>query len=515
MTKKILIISSCLFFISLIQACKKDINQNQNPPTSIVTENSATSKSQITFAKILAKAVKTDGALRAFLKEESLKQFDNDYDVLYLMIKDKKVNNTETVHEKLVHFANSKEELESIEIQLPLLTILIPTLPNFSPEKWNTNTEIPLVASAVSGQDQTSIYDDLGKEIIAKSNEIPGFPVLVVKQNERIVINTNSNSNLRANTTASTGTTSLVAYTSGNLNLSFADAAFDNIHKKVTSNRLNINRTTDANGIDPINIAAYNSGNDWQRDYIYYGLTATNTRGEFRHNYSEFITSFKFLTPDALGKIADQDEDPKANAKYNQFGLTNNGVPYPKKPWTDGNFEFTITILLNSKNGIGNQITKILSVRPEELFDLKYSGSGKVFEFYILQSVTPKEYHPNVELVPWDLQNYGTAWKFIVYENDNSQEVNQSYENTTTFAANFEITSSVIEKVGLKFGATATTSDKRTFSVKTTLTSDFLGEATLTFDQPIITGFSNNAYSTREITTGNILSLGIEPKRVF
>ncbi|MDB4921037.1 hypothetical protein [Mucilaginibacter sp.] len=514
MKKHLSVIGMALSCLVLMQSCKKDIATPNNTPVNntVTAENAVVNKSQITFAKILAKAVKDDAALRSFLKDESLKQFDNDHDVLYQMIKDTKINGTETLHEKLVRFAASKEELEAVEQQLPLLTIFVPTLPNFSPEKWNSSTEVPVVAVSNTANSGVLFYDDKGKESTIAADEIPGFPVLLIKQNERVVVGTSTK--LTSNSIGSSAQSSSV-YNGDGLVLNFADEAFNNVNPKVKTNKLSPNRVTGASGIDPINIAAYNSGNEWHRDYIYYGLTASNPRGQFKNNYSEFITTMRFLTPDALNMIADQDGDPKMNPAY---GHHPGFKDFPSTMWTDGNFEFRITVLINSKNGLGNDLTKVISVRPGDLFDLQYTmEESKPLKIliYKLKSITPKEYHPNVELVPWDLQNYGTAWKFIVYEYDNSQEVTQSYENTTTFAANFEITNSSIEKIGLKFGASATTSEKRTFSVKTTLTSDYLGEATLSFDQPVITSFDGTNYNTREITTGNILSLGIEPKRVF
>lgn len=306
------------------------------------------------------------------------------------------------------------------------------------------------------------------------------------------------------------------------MTFSFADNIFNNINKKTNANKLSINRQAGVNDIDPVNITAYNSGVEWQRDNVYYGLTPTKTKGAFINKFSEFITSFKFLTPEALGIIADQDGDPKANNQYDPQGRWKiNNQPLPKTMWTEGNFEISITVLFNSKNGLGTQVTKMMTARPDELFTLNYTpvritvgGIPIGTSYYKLSSITPKEFHPNIELVPWDLENYGTGWKFIFYEIDNAQEITRTEENTTTYASNFEITNAVTEKVGLKFGGSTTNTQKSTFSVKTTLNSDFLGEATLTFDQPIITGFSNGIYSTREITTGNYLSISVEPKRI-
>ncbi|MBB6497945.1 hypothetical protein [Pedobacter cryoconitis] len=513
--KKILIIA-CIAISIIHQSCKKDSNRQNTGSTAIDSKNSETNLAQTKFAVLLAKAVKSDPDLRNFLKNESLKQFDNDHDILYHMVKDVKINGAETLHEKLIRYQVSDKELDSIETQLPLLTIFIPSLPSFSPEKWNAASEVPFIATSNVGESNVSLYDGSGNSMVLKPNQTPAFPVLVIKQNERVIVNRNSlQSTAKMSNSIKNG--SSIAYQNSNLSLSFADKAFDGTNKSKQVNFVKSNAAI-VNDIDPISIEAYNSGNEWHRDYIYYGLTASTPNGEFKHNYSEFITSFKFLTPNALGIISDQDEDPKKNDLY---GQANTKPPLPKTMWTEGNFEIKITILINAKNGAGSELTKVMSVSPGELFDLQYDliqdahGPFGTIKIYQIKSVTPKEFHPNIELVPWDLENYGTAWKFIFYETDNAQEITKSYENTSTYAGNFGIDLGVSKKIGLKFGGSATTSTKNSYTVKTTLNSDFLGEAILTFDQPIITGSSGGSYTTREITTGNLLSITVQPKKVF
>lgn len=492
-------------------------------------------KLQAKFAKLFARAIKDDNNLRSFIKNESLKQFDNDYDILYQQVKDVEINNGESFRKKLLNYVSLKE-LEDIEANLPLLTIFVPTIPNFNPDTWNAVNEIPKVA-VNSGRINTPItlYGDSGDSVMLKSNQIPGFPVLVVKQNERVKI-----SNAGSNKLAVNKSLRNVNLGTKNFTFAFIDEAFDgsitsNKEDKIESLKINkfskLNTSTsrlapspnisNPNSIDQINVDAYNSGNEWQRDFVYYGITANQPTGKFKNNYSEFITSFKFLTPDAFWKVSDQSEDPTVNPVYLDPNRWTGGGPFTM--WTEGSLEIKITVLINAKNGLGNELSKIISVKPSELVDIQYeeqSWPGTPWQkngVYYYKSITCKEYHPNIELIPWDLENYGTAWKFIFYEIDNAQEVTNSYENSSTFASNFGYDASFGEqvKIGLKFGTSLTTSEKRTYSVKTTLNSDFLGEATLTFDQPVITGISNGNYNTREITTGNLLSISVEPRKVF
>ncbi|RQO75340.1 hypothetical protein DBR43_08260 [Pedobacter sp. KBW06] len=519
MKKKLIILCSCVFLSVVSQSCKKDVSK-ENGKDILSSVDLKSNNAQTKFAVILAKAVSQDQGLRSFLKQESVKQFDKDYDVLYQMIRDEKVDGIATVREKLIHYGGSAKQLDSIEAELPLLTIFVPTLPEFSPEKWNPVTEIPLVAAANIGENNISLYSGSGDKVVLKPNQIPGGPVLVIKQNERLVVNgdVSSRTSIAVQTESASHN---IAFRKGNLSFAFANEAFNGVNKKVMTERV-VNSTD----IDPVNIEAYNSGNEWQRDYVYYGLTASNQKGQLKRNYSEYITSFKFLTPNALGIIADQDEDPRPNYKFMTGYRGNKDVSIPM--WTEGNFEFWITVLINARNGIGSQNVYVMSAGPNDLFDVQYKmvdqiklGFPKIdIKFYEITGITPKEFNPNIRLVPWDLESYGTAWKFIVYEKDNAQTETKTYENETTYAANFGVEFGATAKLGFKFGASATTRNKITHSVATTLTSDFLGEAVVTFDQPIITGtFLDPSgamkYKTFEIPSGNIYSISIEPKNIF
>lgn len=54
-------------------------------PTSELT----TAEAQIRFAKLLSQAASGSIEVRRFLKKEATKQFDNDYDVFYPLVKNK------------------------------------------------------------------------------------------------------------------------------------------------------------------------------------------------------------------------------------------------------------------------------------------------------------------------------------------------------------------------------------------------------------------------------------------
>ncbi|RPH34140.1 MAG: hypothetical protein EHM93_01940 [Bacteroidales bacterium] len=473
--KKLLLFG--LFATILFSSCKK----NESIEDKDIFVSNQTENLQIRFAKILAPALADNSELRSLIKSEALKMFDKDYDILYQLIKDKRVGE-KTVSEFLSSYANSKEEFDAIEENLPLLTIFIPTLPNFTPINWNTSTEIPKVAVCLLTSGDIPYYDKYRNQSIIHYGLIPGFPIIVIKQNERVLVGQTKHqksSNLSGS----------------KYNFSFLDESFD-------GSKLDNTPTKGGYTTDPVNIEAYNLGMEWHRDYVYYGLTPTKVNGAYRNNYSEFITSFCMLSDSWLGKISDDSQDP-----FLKPSIANLKTPF----WTDGFFEFKITVLINSTNGMDKTLTKYFSAKGSDLATVTYVKMGFM---YRVDKVIRKRYNPNLELIPWDLKNYGMAWKFIVSEYDPKIELSETKEVTTQYALNFNLDL----KIGLKFGAGGTRTEKTTFTYKTTKESDDLGEAILTFDQPIITGITTGLggkyYITREISTG-WCSLNIEPKRIY
>lgn len=124
-----------IVLLFVVYSCKKEkIPGNIESVNKI--EISETVKLQTSFAKALVKALKNDRDLRSFIKSESLKQFDNDHDVLYLQVKNVQISNGESFYDKLLKFS-TKQELDIIERKMPLITVFVPTLPNFNPEIWD------------------------------------------------------------------------------------------------------------------------------------------------------------------------------------------------------------------------------------------------------------------------------------------------------------------------------------------------------------------------------------------
>ena len=150
---------------------------------------SATADAQLKFAKLLSQAASSNVEVRSFLKKEALAQFDNDYDIFYPMIKDKKVFGDQSFRDVLLSYCKEANELSEIEQSLPLLNIMIPDLSlfwDFNAATWDTSDKE--VAVLCRDDKNNTLYEN-GENIGNMTNgDIPGFPCLVVKNNERMKI---------------------------------------------------------------------------------------------------------------------------------------------------------------------------------------------------------------------------------------------------------------------------------------------------------------------------------------
>ncbi|MFD2286762.1 hypothetical protein GJU39_17615 [Pedobacter petrophilus] len=520
-----------LAIIAVLFSCKKEIKQEDQPPMLTTMEKQ---DSKAAFSKVLAIALEKEPSLRSFIKNEALKQFDMDNDILFQMVKDEPIKDGKTFYQIISQYADSKINLNNAIENLPTLTIMVPEIPNFTPQSWDINTEMPLVAvsPATKVYDNIILYNAKGETTKVPYGLVPGYPVVVVKENERIVIN-NSNENK-------------ISLRNSSFNLSFANKAFNKSVSNLTlknqlQNSIKPEKTSrlvdlplansfPERSIDQAAIDAFNLGLDWHRDYIYYGLNPANNivRGKFNNSYVEHIVSIK-LKDNNYGKISDSDADPKS---VDEYSYRPGDRPFPVL-WTDGYFDIRISILINSKNGGSSQIEKIFSLKGTDLFDVVYQRDGNTTRNYRV-SITPKECFLNEPIVAWDLENYGSQWKFIAKEFDLSQDITLSYTNTTTYATNFQYDVGFGEKVkvGVKFGASLTESTTNSFQVKTTVGSDDLGEGILEFSNPIILRketveytpsrpprdgsqppYYKDRYVTNDVSTGSML-ISVEPKRI-
>ena len=448
------------------------------------------------FSSALVKVLGQNEEVRSLIKEEALKQIDFDYDFLYCLIKDKQLKNGVTLEEYLEKYLTS-DELKCIHKQLPTLTLFVPTLPenSFSVHSWNTIDELPAVAVKVSDNNDVKIYYGNGETEVFPADIIPGFPVVVVKENERIV----RNGEILSKT---------VSENIEETNLIFVDEIFNNLHGKDL-----VNTKTRANRPDrpvplpkvdnpedylPANMKKtyeaykiYKNTTGWQRDYIYYGITPTTDKGPFDYNMKEFLVGFE-LMGDALGfyrKIADQDGDPKSSIPIGGVLPANSSII----TWTEGEYEFKVTTYVGSKSTIGTEYKSFFRLKPDQLFRAEVerviSRPGMPgYTVYKLVGLKSKRVDLDLPLFEWDLENYGATIKIAIEEVDGQETEVNSISSSIEFATNFGFDASFGEKVkfGVKFGSTIKEVLNVSNTITKTLGGDELGEVIINFADPVV-----------------------------
>lgn len=460
-------------------------------------------KAQQEFAKILSKAVFNNTEVRQFLKNEAIKQFDNDYDVFYPYVKDKVVAESKTFRDILLSYCDDEKTLLEIEETLPLLNILVPDLSyvgDFRAENWDTSDN-EVAVSYLTDKNEVELFADGENLDILEPGEIPGFPVLVVKNNERLKI------------TASTKAagTSLYSY-------DFISDAFNGQLRPQTKSDTDIPLNPEvadnflpASEVDQSIVQAYieskSNPSALDRDYVYYGLSKANPHnGVLNANVRETLYKFK-IDFSKYGLIADQNtEDPHLQDVVNKKGpLTNAEVL--ARIWTKGKFEIYFDAYMCIGKFGAIQCNSIpFSVEARELFDIakihlwrKHSTAFRHSKY--TYSVDPKNLISKwvvtknkvggkyVFTAPWDLANNSLNIIMAIYERDASITTTHSSTITSEFAGNANFSSTHtdgghVNKIDVGIGSK--TSQSETITTVREEKNDDLGRITASFCDPII-----------------------------
>lgn len=525
----------CLFIIALCTfafSCTEDFPENQSAQDSTtpllnsisLTENGAKQK----FAEILSKAIYENIDLRSFIKDKAIQQFDNDFDVFYPILKNEEVGNSKTFRNILLRYT-TEEELSNIERALPLLNIYIPDLSlftNITPYNWDiTDNQIPVTFK----ENQTSkmlLYFNGEKSGEIPQNCIPGFHLLVVKNNERVIpvsINTRGVAN----------------------SYQFIDKAFDGINSKQNtpstrsmSEPDNIDWLSE-DIVDPIVKDAYEKMKEnpsLQRDNIYYGLTNNKQEGSLNMNIDEYIYRIQ-ISPSSYFTMTDQEGDPTRKDKgtiSNKKGEISDDEALSRF-WIDGNFEIILQVFTGVKNI--KELTAheyVFNVKPQELFNVPIEKSYRhktMFrhsKFYYTidpHKLERKWYYPRTKghdtrLPKWDISTQSLERFINIFERDADEKITYSQNKTTTFAANFRSsadgdipigTKGGSIKIGLGYDTTKSTSTSSTITIETTKESDQLGTLTLNFyDAIIVEKNSSKGYRPKNVSNGTV-SITISP----
>ena len=493
MKKKISIIFAAIMAVSFV-ACNNDeifIPYNEVPAEYTPTVNRVLSADRDAamlrpFAHALYVAMSESQMLREIIRTRALEKFNKEYDVLYQFIKNEPVENGLTVRQLLLKHFESEEILAAIERSRPTLTIFVPELPNnsFSAELWNTEEQIPLVALHVTRDIHAPIIGDFGEygnEFLLEAGFIPAFPVVVLRDNARVRVAQDAS---RAHSAAldNAGSSFVFEFTHEYFDNSKRQECFYNDKRE---EELISAQQTPVFFIDPVIQRAFgffpNDAAGWQRDYIYYGLTPTNTTGRLSRDFKEHITSFRFLpqhTPSQiLGFLTNHSGDPRLAAP-------SLGRP-PSSYWTTGRYTFIVNAQVASTGALIPELTQVFTVYPHELFTTtlvrRPGASGVVsavatLPTYTVQLTGFSTVYRTIPLMNWNLEQYAPTMRIVIFKKNDNRVETRTESVTAEFAGNvnWEV------KQGLRFGMSNRI--QRTATIQTVVTSSNLHLGTVLVD---------------------------------
>ena len=514
--KKLVLVALCAMLVS----CAKDVTVS-NSESSVQELNAMSSENS--FAKILSKAVSENENLRVFIKNQALRQFDKDFDVFYPYVKNMIVSGDDTFRDILCRYT-SEEELAKIEQSCPKLNILVPDWSwingdCFGVNNWDTSSdEVCVGCSQLGGS--SFLYSDGDFCGNLQKGDIPSFPVLIIKSNERMVVKG-------------------VTTKGGELEYAFLSPEFDGSCVTTKSGGKWVNYDIDLvenpempdafvaeSKIDPKVIAAYNECKDTpeaaQRDYVYYGLTKENSTGKRNQYIKEYIACMRLDNADSYALYDDSGDIRFVPIEKDSEAYTNEELL--KKIWTDGMLDFHFYISIASKDGKVSVSDKYVTLKFGDLFDVIKThvsfrhkvtwGPGRKWIYRVDKDCfVPKWCNINVELPRWDVGYESSNMVISVVEYDASVKSTMTISNSYEFMNNF---SSSVEyqspqstwgsvKVGFGYGLSSKSSRSCSTTIEIESGSDKLGDANVYYMEPIIVepgikngvkGYRLNVFST-------------------
>jgi len=528
-----------LLGVVVLTSCNRDL---VNEPTveQSLREVSAKEQSKEKFANILSKATYERTDVREFLKKEAVKQFDKNYDVFYPLVKGENIGG-ETFRDILISYS-SKEEIEEIESNVPLLNILIPRIAMFdvNPEELDIHDkEIPV---AISKDWVTALYLNGKKEMDVKKGQVPDFHVIVVNENTRVA--PIESVELKAGLQQSD-----IKGIRGS-SYAFKSPNYDGTRVSVqpqsawaTNRNIIGERAIDAYKYFYKNDSGINQ-KALQRDYIYYGITPQNQQGSLNRSVSEYI-SFIEVNPAVYYQISDQTgtglstDDPYIWAwetDQERRGLEH--WELVNRMWSRGSYEFEFLLTKSTKDTPDKFEVPIF---PDQIWNFNIGhwrkhGSfwrrSKNFYWINPQNFTSKQVwlkdllNLEIPLGRWDISKESLYRYIDVYEKDEEgimKNITTTYETDRVTGEKFKKNVKVgmgLEKdvkingdvsISISVDNTNTVKEVKTISVEKREKSDFLGRIEVYFYDPVIIGKSGNQYEFKTYSTGKI-NIGLTVK---
>ncbi len=512
-------LSFYLLIIFFLSSCHKD-ELFETDGTSKHLSSLEKDEQLLKFANTLSKAVYESKELRKFLKEESLKQFDQNYDVLYYLVKDKEIGG-HTFRDILISHS-SQEDIAEIEKSVPLLNIYVSKISFFNvlPENLDIeDNEIPIV---VSTKTDNAFFLDGEEALRLPKGEIPDFHVFVVNENNRVIIPEK-----------------------GSKRIIFKSPNFDGTRSIDRSNALRVDANYSVAGQKAIDAFKYFYKDDgsinqkgFQRDYIYYGITPDNRNGSLNTSITEYI-SFIEVNPTAYFTLSDQD-DP--NLKNNDPVIKTNSTSIEKRQlthneimdrfWTKGAYNFKFEVVTSTSD---RPATVTVPIRPDDIWDFNLDVSRRHSTWFrrtkYTYTINPdaftakKHFLDPVTIGKWDISKEALWKDVLIYEEDEGTEteVKETIKFADALKINFEGSQKI--SIGLKNIGSAsaegsasvtssnTTEYEKTVTWKYKQSSNVIGKVRIYFYDPLIEGVSpsTNTYTMKTYNAGS-LKFGITVK---
>ena len=526
--KRILITIPCV--LALMLSCTKEDLEIRHTDNDFSGQQiqMTEAEAQQEFAVALSKAVAENEQLRTFIRDEALSQFDKDYDVFYPFVKNQTVSDGLTFRDILLKYCE-QGKLEQIETTLPLLNILVPDwswIDGFTVTEWDT-ADSQVAVGYDDKADAHQLYYN-GQELFkVQRGEFPNFPVLLVKNNERLEVTSPATKSCDAT-------------------YRFIDDAFDGslqvpetkVHHQYYDRNFSV-ETPDyfmpSSNLDPLVIGAYNEFKNnpaaAHRDYIYYGMTNTVTEGVRNVHVKEVLHKLKFRTAE---------DDALYDSPNNDF-IEHYGSMETKKydfsdadimdhGWIDGSIELQLDFIIPSNPEMGLSWAKRIPIVFRDAFTLSKAHvdyrhkTGFTRDWWVYSvdgkdHFSPKWIYVDIPIDYMDISTRSAVMYIMLHEIDTGNDYTYHTTVVAKYVDNFnlnldgtatvdgEIVSGTI-KLGLGYG----TSSERETTVEVTCNvndaSDFLGSAKIEYIDPIIKSSSEQngvqGYIVNGITTGTV-----------
>lgn len=476
----ITLIFSALFFFN---SCSKAIPDYSEESKIIAIWNEQDALRDFSIA--LSKVISTNESARVLLKNEAMRQFDNDYDVLFANASGMVVADGKTFAEMIQEALGETATVEDILSLVPTLTIYVTDITwldpdGFRADRWDTSDRRVSVTYIGTGKECEKLYANGSFIGRIEPYTIPGGPVLIVKKNERVRAKANTRAGVNDNpyefiadafnpAMNNVDTKGSGLYYTGPYTTGWVPGETAGDHSPVVTASM-------LNSYNPDIITAYNlflgNPNALPNDYIFYGMTGDGTPGHLNNNVRSKIVRFK-IAPNSFDALFDDTVGANKDRKFsNSFSTDDNGQGYSAAPstatiysklWSEGSLEINVKVFIASTDGTNQQfLNYYYDVTAHDLFTIKSNSIKKEqwgttpIKWYITwrysitnrnaTTLVEKWYYPaNSPYLPtWDLVN-NSQFYLIISEHDSGATESKSFTvvtkkaTTTTLKLNVEV----------------------------------------------------------------------------